>query len=117
MLTETDYLMAWSVYLLAAVVLMLTVWRLSRPWWGWLRDLLRLATAVVLLLPAAVDDSGTHLAPAVFLAAFEFLSSADGGAGPLLGVRLLLITLFAVSGAWILRLLWFWLVASRRTDG
>jgi hypothetical protein len=117
MLTATDYFMAWSVYLLSAGIVLLALWRLSRPLWGWLRDLLRVVCAVVLLMPAAVDEGGAHLAPAVFVAGFELLAAPDGGMGPLVGVRLLLVAMLAVLAAWVLRLLWFWLVSGRRPRG
>jgi hypothetical protein len=116
-LTSADYIMAWSIYLLSAVVLMLWVWRLTRRFWGWLRDLLRVALAVTMLLPAAASDSSEHLAPAVFVAAFELLSAPEGGLGPLLGVRLLLVMMFSVLGVWMVRLLWYWLIDGRRSDG
>ena len=110
MLTPIDYLMAWSVYLLSAGILLLALWRMTRPLWGWLRDLLRIAVVVTLLLPANIDEGGGHLAPAAFIVLFELLSQPDGGLGPLIGVRLLLVALFALVGILLLRLLWFLLV-------
>ena len=113
MLDSTDYVMAWSIYLLAASALLLTGWRMTRRWWGWVKDPLRVAAAVVLLTPASVDGDPQHLAPAVFIVFFESVSAPDGGMGPLLGVRLLLIVMFAVIAVWVLRLLWYWLIAGR----
>ena len=111
MLTPTDYLMAWCVYLLSAGILLLAVWRMTRSVWAWLRDLLRIAVAVTMLLPAGIDEAGGHLAPAAFIVVFELLSVPDGGLGPLIGVRLLLVLIFAVVGVGVLRLLWFLFVA------
>jgi hypothetical protein len=114
MLTTVDYLLAWAVYLLAAAVLLLTLWRLSARFWVLIKDPLRATTAVLLLTPGSVDAEGNFLAPAVFIVAFELLTAEGGGIGPLLGVRLLLFVIFAVVGALLLRLSWYWLVASRR---
>lgn len=113
MLSGNDYLMAWSVYLLSAAVLLITGWRLTSWMWSWVKDPLRVMSAVLLLTPASVDGDPAHLAPALIIVGFELLTAEDGGLGPLLGVRLLLILIFAVLGVWLLRLLWFWLVGSR----
>ncbi len=72
-----------------------------------------MVSAVLLLTPASVDGDPAHLAPTMVIVCFELLTAEDGGLGPLLGVRLLLILIFAVLGVWLLRLLWFWLVGSR----
>lgn len=113
MLSNSDYLMAWSIYLLSATVLLITGWRLTSWMWCWAKDALRVVSAVLLLTPASVDGDPAHLAPALVIVGFELLTAEDGGLGPLLGVRLLLILIFAVLGVWLLRLLWFWLVGSR----
>lgn len=113
MLSSHDYLIAWSVYLLSATVLLITGWRLTSWMWSWVKDPLRVMAAVLLLTPASVDGDPAHLAPALIIVGFELLTAEDGGLGPLLGVRLLLILIFAVLGVWLLRLLWFWLVGSR----
>ena len=109
--------MAWSIYLLASAALLFVVWRVTRPVWGWLRDALRVVLAVVVLTPAAVDGTQEHLAPALFIVAYEFLTAPDGGLGPLVGVRVLLIAGFAVLGAWLLRFLWNRLVVGRSGSG
>ncbi len=113
-MNATDYALAWSLYLLACAVLLFTVWGLSSRFWSWIKDPLRAVTAVLLLTPGSVDADGNFLAPAIFIVAFELLTAEGGGIGPLLGVRLLLFALIAVLVAWLLRALWYWLVASRR---
>ena len=40
MQTTTDYIMAWSIYLLSAVAVMVVFWRLTAGAWDWLRDAL-----------------------------------------------------------------------------
>lgn len=115
MMNASDYALAWSLYLLACAVVLFTVWGLSARFWSWIKDPLRAVTAVLLLTPGGVDAEGNFLAPAIFIVAFELLTVEDGGIGPLLGVRLLLFVIGAVLAAWVLRALWYWLVASRRT--
>ena len=115
-MNTTDYALAWSLYLLACAVVLFAVWGLSSRFWSWLKDPLRAVTAVLLLTPGSVDADGNFLAPAIFIVAFELLTAEEGGIGPLLGVRLLLFVLIAVLAAWLLRALWYWLVASRRPD-
>jgi len=114
MQTTTDYIMAWSIYLLSAVAVMVVFWRLTAGAWDWLRDALRVILAVVMITPASVDGTQEHLAPAVFVVVYELLTSADGGLGPLVGVRMLLVAGFSVIAAWLLRFLWNRLVVSRR---
>lgn len=106
--------MAWSIYLLSAAALLLTAWRITRPFWTWLRDPLRILTAVLLLMPAEVDPEKGYYAPAIFVVAFELLSVQGGGSGALVGVRLLLVSLAAILAVWTLRLLWYWLLGSRK---
>jgi hypothetical protein len=114
MLNSGDYLLAWGLYLSSAAILMFTVWRMTSGFWAWVKDPLRVITAVLLLMPGSVDAEHGMLAPAMFIVAFELLTVENGGVGPFLGVRMLLIVMFAVLGVWVLRLLWFWFVASRR---
>jgi hypothetical protein len=113
-LTSTDYLMAWSIYLLSAAALLLTAWRITRPFWIWLKDPLRILSAVLLLMPTEVDPEKGYYAPAAFVVAFELLSVQGGGTAALIGVRLLLVSLAAILAVWILRLLWYWLLGSRK---
>jgi len=116
MMNASDYVLAWSLYLLACAVVLFTVWGLSARFWSWIKDPLRAVAAVLLLTPGSVDADGNFLAPAIFIVAFELLTAKEGGIGPLLGVRLLLFVMIAVLVAWVLRALWYWLVASRRPD-
>ena len=75
--------------------------------------MVRVSLAMIVLTPAAMDGAGGHLAPSLFIVGYELATAPDGGMGPLLGVRLLLFTIFAVLGVWALRLLWNRLVGNR----
>ena len=110
----SDYIMAWSIYLLSAVAILVVFWRATSGVWTWLRDALRVILAVVVLTPASVDGTQENLAPAAIVAGYEFLTAQDGGLGPLLGVRMMLISAFGVVAAWLLRFLWNRLVVGRR---
>lgn len=82
MLTTTNYLLAWAVYLLAAAGLLLVLFRLTRGWRPVaLRIVLRVVPAVWLLLPAVVEPGAARetLAPAFMVLLFE-LTSDDGAA-------------------------------------
>ncbi len=114
MQTASDYIMAWSIYLLSSVAVMVVFWRVSSRIWAWLRDALRVILAVVVLTPASVDGTQEHLAPAAIVVLYEFLTAPDGGLGPLVGVRMLLVAGFSVLAAWLLRFLWNRLVVGRR---
>lgn len=114
MLTATDYLMAWSVYLFAGLAFQLAIWRWTRRLWWWIRDPLRVALAVLVFTPAAVDGTTGHFAPAAYVVAYELLTAPEGGMGALIGVRLLLVLIFSVLALLVVRLAWHWLIASRR---
>lgn len=112
--TGADYLMAWGIYLASAVALLFVFWRLTARFWFWLRDPLRVLAAVVALTPSPMDEGIEHLAPALFVIAFEFLGKPDGGIGAVVAIRLLLIALVALAGLGIVGFLWYWLVDMRR---
>ncbi len=116
MQTMSDYIMAWSIYLLSAVAVMSVFWRLTAGFWSWVSDALRVMLAVVFLVPASVDGTQEHLAPALFVVVYELLTAPEGGLGPLVGVRVLLIMGFSVAACWLLRFLWSRLVVARRSN-
>jgi hypothetical protein len=99
----SDYLLAWSLYLVSALVIFFMLWRLTRRWQRDTRFLLLALLAVVLLTPAPVPGRDV-LAPAII---FVALGGVTGGAevvAPVL-VRLSLIGLLAVilvtaEGVW-----------------
>jgi hypothetical protein len=114
MANSGEYLAAWGVYLAGAVVLMVTVWRLSSRFWGWLQDVVRVAAAVLLFTPARLDGIAGHWAPAVVVVPFELLGVAGGGIGYRLGIQVALIALLAIAAAWTLRFAWGRFMIKRR---
>ena len=68
---DNDYLLAWALYLSAGLGLMLVWMRLTRWMWRWLREILRLAAAVLLFTPTLVDPSRDLLAPAIAIGALD----------------------------------------------
>lgn len=68
---DNDYLLAWVVYASAALGLMLVWVRLTGWMWRWLREVLRLAMAVLLFTPTLVDPSRDLLAPAIAIGTLD----------------------------------------------
>jgi len=77
MFSAEEYLLSWSIYLSAAIGLIMVFWRLTRDMVSWLyvRQLLRLSIAILLLTPYFVDESGDYLAPAWAMAGLDMLFS------------------------------------------
>src|SRR5690606_3862218 len=68
---ENDYLLAWAIYAIAALGLLLVWVRITRWMWRWLREPLWLAVAILLFTPTLVDPARDMLAPAIAIAALD----------------------------------------------
>ncbi|MNJ64220.1 hypothetical protein D3C77_601640 [compost metagenome] len=68
---ENDYLLAWAIYAIAALGLLLVWMRMTRWMWRWLREPLWLAAAILLFTPTLVDPAREMLAPAIAIAALD----------------------------------------------
>lgn len=65
MLTESEYLIAWGVYMLAVIGLGAVWWRLTRfIGFIWLQSILRFVYFPLFVTPAMVIDGSVRLAPA-----------------------------------------------------
>ena len=71
LLFTNDYLLAWIAYAVAALGGLLVWFRLTRPFWRWLREPLRLIMAVLLLTPTLVDAERGLYAPALAISAMD----------------------------------------------
>src|SRR5262245_45055798 len=72
-MNENDYLLAWGVYVVAGLVLLL-VWYLMTRWmWRWLREPLRIIVLVLLFTPTPVDPVRELYAPAIAITALDIL--------------------------------------------
>ncbi|KPW23250.1 Uncharacterized protein ALO91_05307 [Pseudomonas syringae pv. aceris] len=72
-MTENDYLIAWSVYAFAALGCLL-VWFLMTRWmWRYLKEPLLVAVAVLLFTPTMVDPAKDAMAPAVAITALDLM--------------------------------------------
>ncbi len=71
LLFANDYLLAWIAYAVAALGGLLVWFRLTRPFWRWLREPLRLIMAVLLLTPTLVDAERGIYAPALAISALD----------------------------------------------
>ena len=70
MLTDSEYLIAWGVYLAAVAGLGVVWWRMTRPLRNvrWLQNLLRVLYFAVLVTPAVVvAENAARMAPAVMI--------------------------------------------------
>lgn len=82
MLEQNEYLVTWSVYILAVLGVMLVWWAMTRPLpWLWLKQPLRLLLTAVLLVPAPVAVDRPELAPAFFVYLFDLFVLEDGDPG------------------------------------
>lgn len=104
MLSESSYLTAMYVYVGSAVIILLYLtWWLARHWRpGWVALVVLLAAAL-LLTPAYPKEGVTTLAPALVVAAFQFLTyGMEGAQHALRALALMLVA--AVVMALLLRL-------------
>jgi hypothetical protein len=72
-MTENDYQLAWSLYVVAALGCLLVWFRMTGWLWRWLREPLRLLVAVLLLTPSLVDPAAELYAPAIAMASMDLL--------------------------------------------
>ena len=94
-MSSSSYLIAWSWYLGATLLLVFVWWHWTRKLPMLWRNLLRALPAAWALMPWTVSADQSRLAPAWLVAIFEgFLR--DGGNGWRAGVAVLLATLLAV---------------------
>lgn len=80
--SSNDYLLAWLVYLLGVVGLLIVAWRLSRSWPRWLSLSLRFVFACMLLVPAVVESERVQYAPALVVAPFNWITQGPDQAQP-----------------------------------
>ncbi len=70
---ESDYQLAWAVYLIGAVGCLAVGFRITRWMWRWLREIIRLVGAVLLFTPTLVDPERMLYAPAIAIGALDLL--------------------------------------------
>lgn len=68
------YLIAWSMYLLAALGLLLVVWRITRNTrFTKTKRIVRITVVTILLTPVNIAQQGMWLAPAYLVAVYDWL--------------------------------------------
>ncbi len=72
-MTEQDYILAWTLYALAALGCLLVGFRITAWMWRALREPLRVLMAVLLCTPTLVDPARELQAPAIAIAALDLL--------------------------------------------
>ena len=75
--TLLDHSVAWGIYLVAALVVLLAYWALTRRWWFELRWLLFALLAVFLLVPASVPGRAVQAPAMIMVALSPFTGSAE----------------------------------------
>lgn len=79
-MTEQDYLLAWTLYAVAAVGCLLVGWHITAWMWRFLREPLRVLVAVLLFTPTLVDPARELRAPAIAIGALDLLFDTGSNA-------------------------------------
>jgi len=96
-----EFKIAWAVYAGGVVVLLAAGWWFMRNWsWSWVRNLLLLVAATVLLVPARGVDPEGPLTPVLPLFVYQTVFEEDG-ATPEVAASLV----FAAGGAFAVMLI------------
>lgn len=77
---ESDYLLAWTAYAVAALGCLLVWLRLTSWLWRYLREPLRVLVAVLLFSPTIVDPAKELFAPAIAITALDLLFKVGNNA-------------------------------------
>lgn len=70
---ETDYSIAWTIYITASLCGLLVWCRLTRWMWRWLKEVLRLLVAVLIFTPTLLDPERNLYAPAIAITSMDML--------------------------------------------
>jgi len=107
-MSENEYLLAWSLYLAAALGLLLVCFRLTTWMWRYLREPLRLAACVLLFSPTVIEPPQELFSPALAVLALDgFFNMGDNSARALASIKLYAIIALALYLFWVLiRLGW-----------
>lgn len=74
MIVSQSYLMAWGVYLLSAIGLIIVFWRMTRPIpYKDVAKVLRLVVIVLLLTPVDIGPEAKWFAPAYLVGGYEWV--------------------------------------------
>jgi len=104
-MNEQEYLLAWSVYIAAALGLLLACFRLTAWMWQPLRELLRLGVCVLLFTPALIEQG--LLAPSLAVVALDILKMGEHSESALRNLQLSAMVALALYLLWVfLRLFW-----------
>ncbi|MFK0571605.1 hypothetical protein [Endozoicomonas sp.] len=73
-MTETQYLLAWVVYLTGATGCLLSLWFMVRKWYPRLKRLLMMTFAILFFLPGIIYPEQDYLGPAFLISLYDGLS-------------------------------------------
>ncbi len=97
-ISEYEYVLAWSVYLLAGVGFCVFWWKVTSNFnhAGW-RDLFRGIALVLMYTPWFSDETHDHLAPAIVVAFMDFLlGGTDNGLAAALALLVALALMLVI---------------------
>ncbi|MDT3720313.1 MFS transporter [Pseudomonas oryzihabitans] len=79
-MTEQEYLIAWAVYAIAALLLLVVTFKATGWLWRWLREPIRLVAAVLLLTPTIADPEHSFYAPAIAVTVLDLVFKVGNSA-------------------------------------
>jgi|GEM_PF-443767 len=106
-MNENEYLFAWSIYIAAALGLLLICFHLTAWMQRNLREVLRLSAAVLLFSPTLIEAKQTLLAPSIAIVALDVLKIGDHTSNALWNLKITALCVFILYLFWIL-LRYFW---------
>jgi len=101
-MNEHEYLLAWSVYIGAALGCVLLCFRLTAWMWRYLREILRLGVCVLLFSPTTVEPGQGLLAPSLAIIALDLLNVGDHTASAIWNLKLCALITFVLYLLWLL---------------
>jgi len=76
------YTFAAVLYIACAVIFTAYIWWVSRPWFGIVKNLIRMWVAVLLFVPGYVTEGGQDLAPSFMIVLFTTFTDSWEAAKP-----------------------------------
>jgi len=79
-MTEQEYLIAWAIYAVAALLLLVVTFKATGWLWRWLREPIRLVAAVLMLTPTIADPEHGFYAPAIAVTVLDLVFKVGNSA-------------------------------------
>ncbi|KTS94708.1 MFS transporter [Pseudomonas oryzihabitans] len=79
-MTDQEYLIAWAIYAVAALLLLVVTFKATGWLWRWLREPIRLVAAVLMVTPVLVDAEHGFYAPAIAVTVLDLVFKVGNSA-------------------------------------